>query len=172
MDFFDVVRHRRSVRAFDERPVEPEKLRAILEAAVLAPSAGNFQAYEIYLAEDPGARARLAGALPQMDFFFTAPVSLIFCTNAARSAARYGDRGRNLYAVQDATIACTHAMLAANALGLGCVWVGAFSEQAIAEALDLPREHVPVAILPIGYPLDIPEARPRRPLTEIVHVVR
>jgi nitroreductase len=172
MDFFEVIRARRSIRRFDDRSVEEEKLKAILEAANLAPSAGNLQAFEIYLIHDQPALARLAGIMGQMDFFSEAPIVLAFCANPERSVLRYSERGRVLYAVQDATIACTHAMLAATALGLASVWVGAFREQAVAEALSLPASLRPVALLPIGYPGETAEPRPRRAVKEIVHSVK
>jgi len=172
MEFFEVVRTRRSIRVFDGRPVEEEKIRAILEAANAAPSAGNLQAYEIYLVKDPIARGRLASTLGKMEFFSVVPVVLAFCANPERSAVRYAERGRNLYAVQDATIACTHAMLAATALGLASVWVGAFREREVSAALNLPEAFTPVALLPVGYPLETVEPRSRRPLNEIVHPVK
>lgn len=172
MEFFEVVRTRRSIRVFDGRPVEEEKIRAILEAANAAPSAGNLQAYEIYLVQDPIARGRLAGTLPRMEFFSVVPLVLVFCANPARSEVRYAERGKKLYALQDATIACTHAMLAATALGLASVWVGAFREREVSAALNLPEALTPVALLPVGYPLETVEARTRRPLNEIVHPVK
>ena len=172
MDFFDVIRTRRSIRRFDDRPVEEEKLNAILEAANAAPSAGNLQAFEIYLLRDQPALIRLAGVIGNMDFFSEAKAVLVFCTNPDRSVLRYSDRGRTLYALQDATIACTHAMLAATALGLSSVWVGAFEEQAVAEALSLPASFRPVALLPIGYPGETVEPRSRRALKELVHSVK
>jgi nitroreductase len=172
MDFFDVIRTRRSIRVFDGRPVEEEKLRAILEAANAAPSAGNLQAYEIYMVKDPIARGRLASTLTKMEFFSIVPVVLAFCANPERSTVKYAERGRNLYAVQDATIACTHAMLAATALGLASVWVGAFREMEVSAALNLPEALMPVALLPVGYPLETVEPRTRRPLNEIVHSVK
>jgi nitroreductase len=172
MEFFEVVHSRRSIRLYEDRPLEEEKLRAVLEAANAAPSAGNLQAYEIYLVREPGARMRLASLLPQMEFFADVPVVLAFCANPERSVIRYSDRGRTLYAVQDATIACTHAMLAAAALGLASVWVGAFSERDVAEALHLPESLRPVALLPIGYPAETVEPRTRRALETIVHNVK
>jgi nitroreductase len=172
MDYFDLIQQRRSIRGFQNRAVEAEKIHSILEAANLAPSAGNLQAYEIYTVTNASSCARLASALPQMEFFSDAPISLVFCANPERSSPRYGERGRKLYAVQDATIAATFAMLAVHAQGLGCVWVGAFDENIISVALNLPKTHLPVVILPIGYPAEIPDARPRRLLEEIVHNVQ
>jgi nitroreductase len=172
MDFFEVIRTRRSIRHFEDRPVEEEKLNAILNAANAAPSAGNLQAFEIYLVRSQAARARLADTLTHMKFFANVPIVLAFCANPERSVSRFNERGGSLYAVQDATIACTQAMLAATALGLATVWVGAFQEEAVSEALNLPSSIRPVALLPLGYPAETVEARARRPLDEIVHTVK
>jgi nitroreductase len=171
MDFFEVIHQRRSIRRFKDQPVEEEKLTAILEAAKAAPSAGNLQAYEIYLVRSQAALIRLASSLPQMDFFSEVPFVLVFCANPERAVIRYSDRGRTLYAVQDATIACTQAMLAAVALGLGSVWVGAFDERTVSELLSLPASVRPVALLPVGYPGEVVEPRPRRTVENLVHNV-
>jgi nitroreductase len=170
MDFCDLIRARRSVRVFGDRPVEPEKLRAVLEAARQAPSAGNLQAYEIYQVGVPRIRAALARAAAQ-SFVAQAPVTLVFLANPARSARRYGARGRQLYALQDATIAAAYAQLAATDLGLATVWVGAFDDAAVSLAIGAPRDWVPVAILPVGYAAEHPAATPRRDLADLVHVL-
>lgn len=172
MDFFELIRARRSVRAYSPAPVEDDKLQAILTAANLAPSAGNLQAYEIYLVRDRQVRLALARAALEQWFISEAPLALVFCANPERSASRYGRRGVRLYALQDATIACTFAMLAVTALGLATVWVGAFDDEAVRRAIGAPEGHQPVAILPIGYPAEQPAAAPRRALKDLVHEVR
>lgn len=171
MDFFEVVRRRRSTRAYAAQPIEAEKLHKILAAANAAPSAGNLQAYEIYRVSDPQKKRALARAAWDQGFVAAAPELLVFCAHPARAAARYRQRGVRLYAVQDATIACTFAMLAAGALGLSTVWVGAFQDEAVRKAIGAPEEHLPVAMLPIGYAAETPELTPRRPLEELVHEV-
>lgn len=169
MDFFELIQTRRSIRLFKETPVEPEKLQAILEAANAAPSAGNLQGYEIYLVTRLEQRRALVKAAGGQEFLAQAPLNLVFCANPPRSAVKYGQRGRQLYSIQDATIACTFAMLAITAVGLATVWVGAFDEQGVRQAVGIPAEWLPVAILPVGYAAENPGSRPRRPLTEIVH---
>ncbi len=171
MEFFQAVEQRHSIRNYSSRPVEPEKLNRILEAANLAPSAANLQAYEIYVVTKTKQRAALCKAAHGQGFLVVAPVSLVFCTNAARLLERFGERGRGLYSVQDATIACTYAQLAATALGLGTVWVGAFDPEEVRKIAGLPEGQQPVAILPIGYPEGEPEIRGRRPLEDLVHPV-
>lgn len=171
MEFFEVLKARHSIRAFAATPLEEEKLKAILEAANCAPSAGDLQAYEIYKVTRPSDRAALARAALAQGFVAQAPVVLVFCVHPARASRRYGQRGVRLYAVQDATIACTFAMLAATALGLATVWVGAFDDEAVHRAIGSPEGILPVAILPIGHPAEQPELTPRRRLSELVHEV-
>lgn len=172
MDFFDVVKDRHSIRAYTAQPIGPEKLQQILEAVNRAPSAGNLQAYEVYLVCDARRKTALARAAYDQEFLAQPPIVLVFCAHAARSAGKYGKRGMDLYCVQDAAIACTFAMLAAAALSLATVWVGAFDEDEVRRVIGAPPAHRPVAMLPVGYPAESPRRRPRRRLNDIVHQVQ
>jgi nitroreductase len=169
MSLFSLIQFRRSVRLFKDIPVEGEKLQKILEACNLAPSAGNLQGYEIYVVTSPEQRQGLVMAALGQGFLAQAPVDLVFCANPQRSAVKYGARGRELYSIQDATIACTYAMLAAQELDLTTVWVGAFQEEYVRQAAGIPEDLIPVAILPIGYAAESPRPRPRRKLEDLVH---
>ena len=171
MKFFEVVGARHSIRAFAATPVEPEKLRRILESANHAPSAGNLQAYEIYAVTGRAPLSALARAALDQEFVAQAPLALVFCARPARSARRYGRRGASLYSIQDATIACAYAQLAATALGLSSVWVGAFEDDPVRQAIRVGEETLPVAILPIGYAGEEPEETTRRPLADLVRYV-
>jgi nitroreductase len=166
VDLFATVEARHSVREFAPREVEPGELEQILMAASRAPSAGNLQAYQIVLVRAPGRRQALARAAHGQAFVANAPVVLVFCADPARSAGRYGRRGAELFAVQDATIAAAYAQLAAAALGLGSTWVGAFDEAAAAVVVGGLR---PVCILPVGHPAERPEPTSRRDLADLVH---
>ena len=170
VDLFEVIKSRRSVRAFAPEAVEAEKVAQVLAAANAAPSAGNLQGYEIFRVTHEKERVALARAALDQFFVAQAPVVLVFCANQARSAAKYRERGARLYAIQDATIACAFAMLAATALGLSTVWVGAFDDAAVQRVLGCP-DLLPVAILPVGYPAEEPEPTPRRSLADLVHEV-
>jgi len=171
VDFFKVLKERHSVRLFQARPVGAEKLQAILDAINRAPSAGNLQAYEVYLVQQADRRADLARGAGDQEFLAQAPIVLVFCTHPMRAETRYRERGSELYCIQDATIACTFAMLAATALGLSSVWVGAFDEKAIREIIGAPRDQRPVAMLPVGYAAESPRIRERRPLAQLIHQV-
>jgi nitroreductase len=144
-------------------------LQQILENINRAPSAGNLQAHEVYVVCDAARRRALVAAAYDQEFLAQAPLVLVFCTHAKRSAVRYMQRGTELYCIQDATIACTFAMLAATALGLSTVWVGAFDEERVRGVLGAPPEHRPVAMLPVGYAAESPRIRPRRKLNDLVH---
>lgn len=171
MEFFEVIQKRRSIRCFEPRPLEIAQLQAILEAANRAPSAGNLQAYEIYVVTSAAHRTALAQAALEQEFLAQAPVNLVFCAHPRRSARRYGERGAHLYALQDATIACTFAMLAATALGLGSVWVGAFDEDAVRRVIGAPKDLLPIVILAIGHAAETPIPTPRRQLSDLVHYI-
>jgi FMN reductase [NAD(P)H] len=164
MEFFDVIRQRQSIRQWQARQVEKEKLNCILEATNRAPSAGNFQAYEIYVVESSEWRKQIAEATWDQAYIAHAPLLLAFCSNPAR--CQYGPEP---YPLEDTTIACTFAMLAVAALGLGSVWIGAFDPKKVAAAMNIPDGQSPVGILAIGYPDEVPERTTRRELRDMVH---
>lgn len=168
MEFSKLIEERRSIRAYQQRDVEAEKLRQILHAANRAPSAGDLQAYHIVVVRDAKAKGALAGAAYDQRFVGEAPIVLVFVASPSLSAVRYGSRGRALYCLQDATIACAYAQLAAHDLGLGACWVGAFREKTVGEIVGSRADEVPVALLPIGYPAERPEPTPRRSPAEMV----
>jgi len=165
MEFREVVRARQSVRVYADRVVEEAKLMAILEAVNRAPSAGNFQAYEIYVVRREAKRQALMESTFDQKFVGQAPVSLVFCTHAGR--CEYPNP--ETWALEDATIACTFATLAATDLGLATCWVGAFNPEAAAKVIGAPEGVMPMAILPIGYAGETPEWTSRRALRELVH---
>lgn len=168
VDLFETINQRRSVRAFRDEPIGSDLLQQVLTAANRAPSAGNLQAYEIVLVTQRPIKEALARAALHQDFLIEAPVVLAFVTNPPRSAITYGQRGEELYCLQDATIACAYAQLAATALGLATVWVGAFYDQTIRDILGLPPDSQTAALLAVGYPAEHPSATPRRALTDLV----
>jgi len=171
-DVFEVIHNRRSVRSFLPRPVQPRDELAILDALRRAPSAGNEQAYSVVLVTRVDVRGRLAEAAEGQTFVAGAPLVLVFCAIPARSALVYGERGAQLFSLQDATIACAYAQLAAAALGLSAVWVGSFDPRAMGRALEVPEGTVPLAMLAIGHPAEAGEATPRRLLSDLVRRIQ
>ena len=164
MDFFELIHKRQSIRKWQDKPLERTTLNCILEAIRLAPSAGNFQAYEVYVAKSAERRKAIAGATWDQGFIADAPIVLVFCSHAER--CEYP--GAETYALEDTVIACTFAMLAVTELGLGAVWIGAFDPKKMAETLGLPDGQVPIALLPIGYADETPARTTRRAIQEFV----
>jgi len=147
----EIFKKRHSVRSFQDREVEPEKLEEILEALESAPSAGNLKARELIVVRDEETKKKLAKAALGQDFVAQAPIVLVFFAVPWRSAEKYGQRGENLYALQDATIAASFAWLQAVALNLSACWVGAFDEEEVKEILNIKDDWQPICIMPLGY---------------------
>jgi nitroreductase len=168
MEFAEVLKRRHSVRSYKSETIEEDKLKQIFEAANLAPSAGNLQAYKVYVVQDQSRRKALAQAAFDQQFITEAPVCLVFCADQERSAARYGKRGSDLYSVQDATIAGAFAMLAAADLGLATVWVGDFDEDKVRRIVNAKSAR-PVAMFAVGYGAEEPKPTPRKAIEEIFH---
>lgn len=169
MEFFEVINARHSIRRYAKTPVEEEKLQTILKTTTKAPSTVDLQGYEIYVVRSLEQRKELVKAANGQSFLAEAPVILVFCANPARLAVWYKERGETLYSVQEATIACTYAMLTAKALGLDTVWVGGFDEAMVQEIANIPLNLRPVSILPIGYAAQQSDTRAARDLGEHVH---
>jgi nitroreductase len=169
VDFWRVIEERHSVRDFDAgRDVSPERVQRILGAAIRAPSAGNCQPWHFVVVRSERTKDLLAEAAYDQRFIAEAPVVIVVCADPARSAWRYGSRGVQLYCLQDTAAATEHILLAVTALGLGACWVGAFDERAASQALSLPSDLRPVAIVPIGYLATRPYRASRRSLKEVV----
>lgn len=164
MDFLELAEKRYSVRAYQDKPVEEEKIKKVLEAARLAPTAANRQPFRILIIPTEGRQAQLRRIYPR-DWFVQAPYIIGIC--AVPSEAWVRRDGRN-YSVVDATIAMDHFILAAASLGLGTCWVAAFDEAAAREVLQIPAEWDPVAFTPLGYPADSWQPKRRRPLADLV----
>lgn len=148
MTFLELAKERYSVRSFDSRPVEQEKIDLILEAAKVAPSAVNRQCPHIYVIRSAEA---LEKVVPTTRYSFGAPLNFLICYDKNQQWVNRYAPGYTSGDV-DASIVVTHMMLEAWELGLGTCWVGSFKPAEISEAFNLPENMVPVAMLPTGYP--------------------
>lgn len=155
---------RKSVRVYEDRPVEAEVKYAVLEAAVQAPTAGNMSVFTILDITDPAIKAALAKSCDNQPFIATAPMVLIFCADYRRwydvfsryEEARNPDTGDLFLAQADAIIAAQNAVVAAHSLGLGSCYIGDIVEnyEYHRELLNLPQYVVPAAMLCLGYPTE------------------
>jgi len=165
MDFQELIKKRYSVRAYRPDAVEDAKLARVLEAARLAPTAANRQAFRVIVIPVKGREADLRRIYGR-DWFIQAPLVLCVCAVPSEGWVRKAD-GWNAAEV-DATIVMSHIVLAAAAEGLGTCWIAAFDPAAAREVLSLPPEVIPSAFTPLGYAADAPAPKKRRALDELV----
>ncbi len=162
----EAIKLRKSVRSWEDRPIEEEKLAAVLEAARLAPSASNRQEWRFVVVRDAGMRKKLVPAARNQAFVGRAPVVIACC---AETDEHVMSCGQLCYPI-DLAIAIDHMTLAAVELGLGTCWIGAFHEDKVKELLGIPAEVRVVELLPLGYPADpSPKEKTRLPTERIVH---
>lgn len=166
-----LIKSRRCIRKYADRPVTDEQVNRILEAMRWAPSGGNLQPWAFYVVRSSQVKNRLVAAALGQTFLAEAPVVIGVAAVPGRSGERYKARGESLYCLQDTAAAVQNALLMAKAMGLGTCWVGAFQDDEVAKALSLPPEQRPVALIPVGYPEQDPQPRPRRELVEVVTII-
>lgn len=168
MEFYDVIRLRRSIRSYRTTPLPPAIAERIAEAVNLAPSACNRQPYRVLFVTDPAKRAALCKAY-KAAWLSEAPAIAVIVGNASAAWKRL--EGDSIVDV-DCAIAMEHLVLAATEEGLGTCWICAFDRAAADAALNLPKEEHSVAMTPVGYAknTDLPP-QSRKELSAIFEVV-
>lgn len=164
MDVMEAIRSRRSIRRYRARPVEEEKLKLVLEAGRLAPSAGNRQEWRYVVVKDRETRRRLMEAADGQGFVAEAPVVIAACAQADGHVMRCGQLSYPI----DVAISVDHMTLKAVEEGLGTCWIGAFDETKVKEILGIPAPIRVVELLTLGYPARTPAPSARKDLDEIV----
>jgi nitroreductase len=157
MDILDVIFSRRSIRAFQDRKLEPEVLKKLLQAAMAAPTAANAQPWEFVVVDAPESLSALKAALPFGQY--NTPAAIVVCGNP--------DTGNNsagkMYWVQDCSAATENILIAATGMGLGSVWLGVYPlesrVEAIRKVLNMPGTVTPLGVVYVGYPAEQKEAR-------------
>ena len=154
MNFLELAKSRYSVRKFDDRPIEQEKLDLILEAGNVAPTGCNYQPQRIYVVRSQDKIEKL-NALSKC--IFGAKTVLLFTYNADEDWKNPLESGVHS-GIQDVSIVATHIMLAAWENGIGTCWVNYFANSKLEKELGLPENERAVLLMPIGYPAD--DAKP------------
>lgn len=160
-NLIELIRSRRSVRAYTEDPVPEATLLKLIEAARWAPSAVNGQPWSFVLVTDPETTAVLGNLA---DF-------MVFNRHVRRARAIIvicADPRANRYYQMDCAFAAQNILLAGHALGLGACFVGAFDEHGVKEALAVPAHLRVVGLVTIGWPAETPAAPPRLGIDEIL----
>lgn len=168
MEVAECIEGRTSIRSFRADPVDDAVVKEALRMANLAPSAGNLQARDFIVVREARTKRALAEAAYGQDFVRTAPVVIVCCANLER-IGHYGERGRNLYCLQDVAAALQNMTLYLHSKGLGSVWVGAFDEEKARIAVGAPMSLRPVALMPLGYPAEKGVHGRRLPLDSVTH---
>jgi nitroreductase len=164
MQFQDLIKQRRSVRAYRPDPVEDEKLQQVLEAARLAPSAANYQPFQLIVVHTAGREEALKD-LYQREWILQAPILILACGDPGQA---WMNPNGSSYLLVDVAIAVDHLTLAAAELGLGTCWIASFDPVVAREAFQLPRDIESLILVPLGYPADEPQPKERKPLRELV----
>lgn len=164
MDVMKAIQSRRSIRAYDTRGVEEEKLNRILESARLSPSANNRQERRFVIIKDAKTRKMLCEAAMNQAFVAEAPVVIAACSVESEYMMSCGQLAYPI----DTAIAVDHMTLQAVEEGLGTCWIGAFDEKKVKDILAIPDNVRVVALLPLGYPSVVPHPKPRKILDDIV----
>ncbi len=164
MTVHEAIQNRYSVRSYEDKAVEEDKLARVLEAARLAPSAGNRQEWRFVVVREVETRQKLTEAANGQAFVGQAPVVIVACAEGEQHVMTCGQL---CYPI-DVAIALEHLALAATEEGLGTCWVGAFKEDQVKKILDIPEGVRVVELMPLGYPAGSPSPKRRLGLEEIV----
>jgi nitroreductase len=180
MEFMEVVRSRHSVRTYQDKVVENEKLERILECGRLAPSARNSQCWDFVVVKEKETVERIGEACGMLNpWLKKVPTVLVACADPSESISR---NGMDYYLV-DLAIALEHIVLAATDLGLGTCWIAGYDEETVKEVLGVPKGIRVVALTPLGYPAEkegiggsmirvFARSGKRKPMQELVHQER
>ena len=170
-NLLDIIKNRRSIRAFQEKEVPQELIDKLIEALIWAPSAGNLQSRRFYFILDKVIKKELVETALRQSFVEQAPLIVVCCIDLG-IAEKYGEKGRNLYSVCDVSASIQNMMLLSQEQGLGTCWIGAFDEEKVSKVLKLPENLKPIAIVPVGYPAESPLPPLRTSKEKAVKIVK
>ena len=182
MELMKAIKGRRSIRKYTSKPVDDKTLNIILEAARQAPSWANTQCWRFVVVRDSQLRNKLAdtGFVVSEKIFNrgteamrVTPIAIVLCAETRKAGYSFREpkepvTDKGDWYMYDVALAMQNLTLAAHALGLGTVHIGAFDASKVAEILGVPEGYAVVAMTPLGYPDEAPNPRPRKELAEIV----
>ena len=166
MEVMEALRTRRSIRKFQDKAVPPEMVREMLEAAMMAPSAGNAQPWHFVVVDDRTRLDAMADLHPYIQMVTQAPLGILVCGDLTKE--KYTG-----YWVQDCSAAMENLLLAAHGLGLGAVWTAIHPMEdrvtAYKTLFNLPEHVIPLGFAPMGWPTRQPSSQSRFKLDRVHH---
>ncbi len=176
MDLLEVIKKRRTIRAYKTTPVDQKTLDTILESGRLAPSWGNTQTWRWIVVQDKNLKNQIAESVLRTgnrgtDAVKTAPIVIAACAELNRAGFRDGQPSTNkegYWYMFDAGLALENMVLTAESFGLGTLFIGGMDAKKAGSLLGVPEGYAVVILMVLGYPDEKPEARPRKELTEVV----
>jgi len=160
------------MRKFQPKSISEKVINELVEALIWAPSAGNLQSRKFYFVFNQKTKEELSKtSRDQWSFIAKAPLVIVGCVDY-KTAEYYGEKGKNIFSICDVASSIQNLMLLAYSEGLGSVWVGAFDGEKVIEILNLPKNLLPIAIIPIGYPAEKPEAPPRLSKNKLIKFIK
>lgn len=161
MDVKEAIKTRRSVRKYLSKEIQQDYIELLQEALIWAPSSGNTQCRKFYFVFNKDIKSKLTEAAYGQQFISQVSLVVVCCTDN-EIKQYYGQRGLDLYSVCDVSASIENLLLQAEELNLATCWVGAFKENEVIKALELPENLKPIALIPVGYADDSPQ-----PLTRV-----
>ena len=156
MDAIDCIKSRRSIRKFHPTKVPIEVLYAVLEAANMAPCAGGLQTWRFLVVEDEASKKVIAKAALKQDWIATAPTIILMCSDPSQLEVEFGKRGREMYDMQNISMAAENLMLAAWNFSVGSTFISSFTEALLRKELKIPDSIHIHGLIPLGYPAEFP----------------
>ncbi len=163
MTVFEAICKRYSCRAYQDKPIEQDKLDSVFEAARLAPSAKNLQDWRFVVVTEKQTKQKVADCTNRPEVFSKAGVIIAAC-----SVSDEVMRCRQAVAPIDVSIALEHIALQATTLGLGTCWIGSFDTEKVRAILDIPADINIIELMTVGYPAEKPREANREPIEKIV----
>ena len=179
MEVLEAIQTRRSIRRYQDTPVDDKVVETVLEAARWAPSWANTQCWRFIVVREGGTKTRLADTLianpdvseinPADKAIRNAPVVIVACAELGKSGIYHGEASTDKgdWYMFDVALAMQNLTLAAHSMGLGTVHVGSFDAKEVASILRVPEGFCVVEMTPLGYPDQQPKPRPRKELAEV-----
>lgn len=173
----DPIKARRSIRKYKAKPVEDEKIIQLIESARFAPSGSNTQPWHFIVVKSDVTRQKLAEVSHNQKWMTSAPVFIV-CAADIRSridgaASLFLNENSSQHElkqiIRDTSIAIDHLVLEATNLGLGTCLISWFVQEEIRLILNMPSDKYVVTIVTVGYPNEVPSARPRKRIEDIIH---